>query len=99
MHVLPGSHLLPIPHERSTSTDALLDSSDGVDDSKAVSVDLPAGGAMFHHCQTMHFTPPNKTDRQRRAFAIHYMIPGTKSRRTGDYLPVSYSRPILRMRI
>ncbi|MDE0446957.1 MAG: hypothetical protein OXH96_09820 [Spirochaetaceae bacterium] len=34
-----------------------------------------------------------------RAFAIHFMTPGTKSRRTGDYLPVSFARPLLRMRV
>jgi hypothetical protein len=60
---------------------------------------------MFHHCQTLHYTPPNKTDRQRRAFAIHYMPLGT-SRVTRDAetdvettveMPVSFGRPILRV--
>ena len=43
----------------------------------AVVIDLPVGGVMFHHCQTLHSTPPNRTERQRRAFAIHFMPPGT----------------------
>ncbi|MCZ6636215.1 MAG: phytanoyl-CoA dioxygenase family protein [bacterium] len=99
MHVLPGSHLQALDHERSTSTDALLDLGDQIDDSKVEIIDLPAGGVMFHHCQTLHYTPPNRTDRQRRAFAIHFMPPGTRSQKTGEYLKVSFSRPMLRMHV
>ncbi len=73
--------------------------SDTIDESQAEVVDLPAGGAMFHHCQTLHYTPPNKTDRQRRAFAIHFMPPGTRSGHDGQSLEVSFSRPLLRMHI
>lgn len=91
MHLMPGSHLEAVDHERS---DVLLDA--GVfDTAQAAVVDLPAGGALFHHCQTLHYTPPNRTDRQRRAFAIHFMTPGTRSERAGA-LPVSWSRPLLR---
>ena len=96
MHLLPGSHLQPLTHERA---DVLLDSGSQVDQSRAVVVELPAGGVMFHHCQTAHHTPPNTTDRQRRAFAIHFMAPGTRSAPTGDFMPVSFGRPILRMRM
>ncbi len=96
MHLLPGSHLQPLTHER---TDVLLDIGSQVDRSRAVVVELPAGGVMFHHCQTAHHTPPNTTDRQRRAFAVHFMAPGTRSAPTGDFMPVSFGRPILRMRM
>ena len=96
MHLLPGSHLHPLTHER---TEVLLDSGSQVDQSQAVVIELPAGGVMFHHCQTAHHTPPNTTDRQRRAFAIHFMAPGTRSAPTGEYMPVSFGRPILRMRM
>lgn len=98
MHVIPGSHLSAIDHEMSQQTNALLDSGDRVDASQAVVIDLPAGGVMFHHCQTLHFTPPNRTDRQRRAFAIHFMTPGTRGK-DGNYLDVSFSRPLLRARM
>jgi len=105
MHLLPGSHLSPVDHERSQTT-VLLDVGPSVDANKADVIDLPAGGIMFHHCQTLHYTPPNKTDRQRRAFAIHYMTPGTTRMATeadtGEptpiSMPVSYSRPLLRAR-
>lgn len=99
MHIIPGSHLQAHDHNRSDQTNALLDHGDQVDASQAVVIDLPAGGVMFHHCQTLHYTPPNKTDRQRRAFAIHFMTPGTKTARTGDYFSVSFARPMLRMHI
>ena len=98
MQFLPGSHLHPVSHERSQTTSALLDSSSAVDESKKVVVDLPAGGVAIHHCQTLHYTEPNTTDRQRRAFAIHFMTPGTRSLRTGETLHISFSRPLLRMR-
>lgn len=98
MHVLPGSHLQAVDHDRSQETSALLDLGNQVNTASANIVDLPAGGVMFHHCQTLHYTPPNTTTRQRRAFAIHYMPPGTRSGHTGEYLEVSFERPMLRLR-
>jgi ectoine hydroxylase-related dioxygenase (phytanoyl-CoA dioxygenase family) len=99
MQVIPGSHLHPLEHEKSKSTNILFDIESKIDSSKAVVIDLPAGGVMFHHCQTLHYTAPNTTGRQRRAFAIHFMPPGTRSLRTGEYLGVSFGRPMLRMRL
>ncbi len=99
MHLLPGSHLTPVGHDRSAQTSALLNYGDHVDQAQAAIVDLPAGGALFHHCQTLHYTPPNQTDRQRRAFVIHFMPPGTRSAHTGAFLEVSFGRPMLRMRM
>jgi len=100
MQVIPGSHLTPIWHEQSEEASALLEISD-VDESAAVAIGLPAGGCMFHHCQTLHYTAPNTTDRQRRALAIHFMPPGTRT--TSEFLEaegmcVSFKRPLLRAR-
>ncbi|MCX5661944.1 MAG: phytanoyl-CoA dioxygenase family protein [Planctomycetota bacterium] len=95
MQVIPGSHLTPVWHGNAES-DPLLRAK--VDASKAVVVDLPAGGVMFHHCQTLHYTDPNETDRQRRAFAIHYMNPGTRGR-DGQVIKVSFANPMLRMSV
>jgi phytanoyl-CoA hydroxylase len=97
MHVMPGSHLRATEHQRSAETGALLDMGDQVDESKAAVIDLPAGGVMVHHCQTWHYTPPNRTERQRRAFVMHFMPPGTR-RNTGEFLGVSFARPLLRAR-
>ena len=98
MQVIPGSHVRAREHAPSTASNALLDNADQVDSSRAVAIELPAGGALLHHCQTFHYTGPNATPRQRRAFIIHFMTPGTKSQRTGEYLGVSFGRPMLRMR-
>lgn len=97
MQVLPGSHLKPARHEKSESTNALLQSS-GIDETQAQVVELPAGGCMFHHCQTLHYTAPNTTDRQRRAFVIHFMTPGTKGG-NGEMMHVGFPHPLLRMRM
>ena len=110
MHVIPGSHHRLVEHKKSKSTNALFDVSKEVSEDRSVVIDLPAGGVMFHHCQTLHFTPPNRTHRQRRAFAIHFMPPGTLGqmtdpedpegkRRISGHLNVSFSRPMLRARI
>ena len=96
MHLIPGSHLRPERHERQEGT-PLFDLGGQVDAERAEVVELPAGGVMFHHCQTLHHTPRNNTGRERRAFAIHYMNPGTRSMRDGEYMPVSFARPLLRM--
>jgi ectoine hydroxylase-related dioxygenase (phytanoyl-CoA dioxygenase family) len=96
MQFIPGSHLQTVGHARAQNSNALLDSGEHADASKAVVVDLPAGGITIHHCQTLHMTAPNTTNRQRRALAIHFMTPGTRSLRTGEYLPVGFGRPLLR---
>lgn len=98
MQVLPGSHLKPFWHQTAASTSALLDSGSKIDASKAVVNELPAGGCMFHHCQTLHYTAPNTTDRQRRAFAIHFMPIGTRSEHAGGkVIPTDFGHPVLRM--
>ncbi len=96
MQFLPGSHIRSVGHDRAG---VLLDASDQVDASQAMVVDLPAGGVTLHHYQTLHHTAPNTTDRQRRAFAIHFMTPGTRRLADPGDLEVSFSRPMLRMRI
>ncbi|HET6487331.1 MAG TPA: phytanoyl-CoA dioxygenase family protein [Spirochaetia bacterium] len=97
MQLIPGTHTSLLDHAKAKQSDLLLDITEQIDASKAVVVDLPAGGAMFHHCQTFHYTAPNTTDRQRRAFAIHFMQPGTRSLRQQGYLGVSWGNPMLRM--
>jgi ectoine hydroxylase-related dioxygenase (phytanoyl-CoA dioxygenase family) len=100
MQFMPGTHLYPVGHDRSHVSNSLLDSGGAIkDESQKVVVDLPAGGIAIHHCQTLHYTEPNTTDRQRRAFAIHFMTPGTRSLRTGETLHVSFARPLLRTKV
>ncbi len=95
MQVIPGSHLTPVWHTKKNEKDILFNIEDQIDKSKAVGVPLPAGACMFHHCQTFHYTQPNTTNRQRRAFAIHFMTPGTIVG-TGTKLEVGIKHPMLR---
>lgn len=48
------------------------------DASHGVPVELRAGECMFHHCLNFHCTPPNVTDRQRRAFVMIFMADGVR---------------------
>ena len=96
MQVIPGSHLHP--RRQTGAAGATLQETDDVDASQARVVDVPAGGAMLHHCQTLHHTQDNTTDRPRRAFAIHCMVPGTR-KGDGEPLPLGWEHPLLRARI
>ena len=96
MQVLPDSHLRPLRPAPEDSKGPLLDLGRDLDTSRAVVIALPAGGCMFHHCQTLHYTGPNLTARQRRAIVVHYMIPGTRGG-DGQVLRVDFSRPLLRV--
>ena len=99
MQVIPGSHLKPVWHEKTENSGALFDVGKNVETSKAVVLEMPAGHCMLHHCQTLHYTQPNETPNQRRAFAIHFMIPGTTSENAhSTSMPVGFGRPMLRMR-
>lgn len=72
MWVIPGSHRSGTSgHSHAGPASALLKLT--VDDRNAVPLPMPAGCAMFHHCQTLHHTKSNLTPHQRRALAIHYM--------------------------
>lgn len=99
MQLIPGSHLKALDHTRTGEGGPLLDVRDQATGHETAVIDLPAGGVMIHHCQTMHYTQPNKTDRQRRAFAIHYMTPGTRNLRKEEHLKVGFERPMLRMKM
>jgi ectoine hydroxylase-related dioxygenase (phytanoyl-CoA dioxygenase family) len=94
MQVIPGSHLKPESYEPIPGK-ILVDAAGRVDESKRVVIDLPAGGIMFHHCQTLHHTEPNTTTKQRRAFAIHFMAPGTRDAK-GEVMRVGFNHPMLR---
>jgi ectoine hydroxylase-related dioxygenase (phytanoyl-CoA dioxygenase family) len=97
MQVVPGSHLKPHRHAKTQESKALLELQ-VPDESKIVTVDLKAGECMFHHCQTLHYTQPNATEQQRRAFIIHFMVPGTRQG-SGERMHPDFAHPILRMSI
>jgi len=72
MRVLPGSHKWGLlDHAQSTENEELRGIEVNEDD--VVSVHVPAGHAMMHHCLTVHGTQANHSARPRRAVAITYM--------------------------
>ena len=93
MQVVGGSHLAPLRHGKATETTALLEVPTPAPGT-VTAVELPAGGCMFHHCQTLHYTAPNDTDRQRRAFTIHYMPTGTVDR-DGKPMKAGWNHPVV----
>lgn len=105
MQFVPGSHLSPVWHDHESEAHAKggllnIDIDKEVGDRKIDIVDLPAGGCLFHHCQTLHYTAPNTTPNKRRAFAIHYMQPGTVGTEKNHHndMSISFSNPLVRCR-
>ena len=99
MQVIPGSHKDEYYKYKDTNS-SLLDFKEHIDLNNKKVIPLPAGGAMFHHCKTMHYTQNNNTDHPRRALSIHYMNIGTKGFDTNtekftECLPINFSHPIL----
>jgi len=74
--VIPGSHVAGIVAYQ--MNDGEVEAT--TDEARAVPIPMPAGHALFHHCQTLHTTRPNRSARNRRAWVIHYMVPGTQQR-------------------
>jgi hypothetical protein len=75
MQFIPGSHLTGLLDHHSRRPDIrpdLYEVMEEVDDSMAVACPLPAGGATFHHSRTLHYTAPNVSGRDRRAYAIEF---------------------------
>jgi ectoine hydroxylase-related dioxygenase (phytanoyl-CoA dioxygenase family) len=76
MHFLPGSHLGAVREHRHLHDDPRIHGlvADDVDGSAQVAVPLASGGATFHHCRTLHRTPPNTSGRVRRAWANELQV-------------------------
>ena len=81
MQFIPGSHLGDVLPHHTIGHDPRIHGLevDEVDDSGAVACPIPAGGATIHHCRTLHYTGPNRTDTTRRAY-IHTLATPYKSR-------------------
>jgi ectoine hydroxylase-related dioxygenase (phytanoyl-CoA dioxygenase family) len=79
MCFLPGSHTGDVLPHRHIDDDPNVHGlvTDHADPSGMVAVPLRAGGATFHHPRTLHHTPPNATDRFRRAVAVEHQTPPT----------------------
>lgn len=76
MQFIPGSHKLGLlPHRHDDAPDKnVLTVVDPVDEARAVACPLLAGGATFHHSETLHYTAPNSTDRPRLAYPMEFQL-------------------------
>lgn len=76
MHFLPGSHRAGVREHRHVGDDPRVHGlvTDGVDARGEIAVPLAPGGATFHHCRTLHRTPPNTSARARRAWANELQV-------------------------
>ena len=79
MQFIPGSHKEGVRHHTPKNGEVALHvlAADDVDASRAVSCPLPAGGATFHHCRTLHYTAPNTTSAPRLAFPTEFEVAPT----------------------
>ncbi len=71
LHVVPNSHLEVFAHDRDLGSDHHIHTA--VDETRAVPVVLPAGGAVFFNYGTAHSTKRNNTDRERAGLAYHFL--------------------------
>jgi hypothetical protein len=70
MSMIPGSHKGPVRVHRHVNDDPAVTVivCDDVDVSQAKPRPVPIGGASFHHCHTLHWSGPNRSDHVRRAY-------------------------------
>lgn len=85
MHVLPGSHRRGIADHGGAGDLYGLSHPPGIKD--AVACPLRAGSALVFHGELWHFTPPNQTDRRRRAVQYHYAPTRCRSAENSPFPP------------
>jgi len=75
--VIPGSHRLGVlDHTQVESDDYLLQKRVTVSDEmeqQAIPVEVPKGALIFFNNALLHRSTPNRSDRFRRAYIVHYM--------------------------
>ena len=76
MSFIPGSHRgeLRMHHRYGAQYSNHVVYAEDVDSSKAVAAPIGAGGAVFHHCRTLHSSGPNRSTRVRRAYSNEWQI-------------------------
>ncbi|MDE0298671.1 MAG: phytanoyl-CoA dioxygenase family protein [Candidatus Poribacteria bacterium] len=91
MHVIPGSHRGGTKEHDMINNDYILVNPPSAE--HAVPIPLRAGDGLVFHGQIYHHTPPNRTDKRRRAIQYHYS--SAKCRRTNDKTPYYIEPEIL----
>jgi hypothetical protein len=79
MQFVPGSHNQGVlPHHSIGHDPRIIGLEvDNVDTITAAAVPcpIPAGGATIHHCRTLHYAGPNRSDGPRRAYILGFGVP------------------------
>ena len=80
MRFIPGSQRGEIRKHRHIDDDCATHGlvTEAVDESAAQAVPVQPGGATFHHSRILHSSGPNRTDRQRRAYANEFWLEPTR---------------------
>ena len=80
MSFIPGSHRgdLRMHHRFAADYSDHVVYAEGVDSSKAIAAPAGAGGAVFHHCRTLHSSAPNRSDHARRAYSNEWQTEPVK---------------------
>ena len=84
LYVIPGSHKKKAVHDFFPDSNNLAgqgQTTRDVDESEAVYAKLRAGQVVFHHESVVHSSLPNKADRPRIGFSIHYCAPHVRETR------------------
>jgi ectoine hydroxylase-related dioxygenase (phytanoyl-CoA dioxygenase family) len=71
MHVIPRGDAELLAHERDGGSNHHIKCV--VDESKAVPIELPAGGVLFFNYGVPHCTKANNTDHERAGLALHFL--------------------------
>jgi 2-oxoglutarate-dependent dioxygenase len=80
VHFIAGSHRWGrVSHRRAAGGRSVLLEAE-VDKALGVPLELTAGHASMHHCETLHWSPPNTSARPRRAHTIQYVRAGVAAR-------------------
>ncbi len=74
MQIIPGSHANDVLAHRCEPGEP-LEVDVPFDRDAAVPCPIPAGGATFHHCRTLHHIAPNTSGRERRAITTIFHGP------------------------
>jgi hypothetical protein len=88
MQFVPGTHALDVLKYKKPGEEPLV-LDEPFDVSGAVPCPIPAGGATFHHCRTVHGTAPNTSPRPRRALTTIFHGP-----RTAREIPLAPPRAV-----
>jgi len=80
VHYIPGSHRGGrVDHVRAADGRSILLEA-VADKARSVPLELHAGAASLHHCQVLHWSPPNRSSQPRRAHTIEYVAAGVTCR-------------------